>query len=269
MMRCPRPLLMAALALSMLAATAQAKTGEGERAIVPAARYPWSAVVRVNSGHGWCSGVLVGPKLVATAAHCLWSKAAGRVMAPEALRVVAGWDRGEFLAAARVAGVTVAPAWRFADLAHYGTVQAANDWALLDLAAPLGTQVGWVGLGKDAAPAMRVFAVGYGQDLKHVPTAHFGCHLLSQVEGGLWLHTCDALHGDSGGPVMVWTKHGPRLAALHVAALGMGGGRTLGGAVGIQSFRAAALAHGAATTSHAGPLARPLDPGLPAKAAGR
>jgi hypothetical protein len=67
---------------------------------------------------------------------------------------------------------------------------------------------------------------------------------------------------------MAWTKDGPRLEALHVAALGFGGGRTVGGAVGIASFRAAALAHGAATTSRTGPLARPLDPAMAARLAG-
>ena len=208
----------AARLLLLLLLPAAALAGE-ERSIVPAAEYPWSAVGRVNYGHGWCSGVLVGPRLAVTAAHCLWNQASGRPMLPGALHFIAGWDRGDFLDASLVTGVTLAPGWHFAGMTHYDADQAANDWALLDLAKPLGDEVGWVAPGEPVAAGTTVFAVGYGMDRKHVPTAHVGCHLLRQLGNGLWLHSCDALHGDSGGPVMVWTRGGPRLEALHVAAL--------------------------------------------------
>ena len=256
----------AALALGLLlAALAPPKSGAiaDDRVIVPAAQYPWSAVGRVNSGHGWCSGVLLAPKLVATAAHCLWSHATRRPMLPEALRFVAGWDRGDFLDASVVVAYQVAPQWNFAAMEHYDSAVAAHDWALLELEKPVGDQVGWVALGDGQVAGMRVSAIGYGEDRKHVPTADIGCHLGTQRPEGVWLHDCAAVHGDSGGPVLVWRDGGPVLVAIHVASLG-----GLGGAVGVTDFHAAAFAKGASKTSHVGPLALPADPAMVARLKG-
>ena len=234
-----------------------------ERVIVAAAQYPWSAVGRVNSGHGWCSGVLLGPKLVATAAHCLWSHATRRAMLPAALRFVAGWDRGDFLDASVVVAYRVAPQWTFAAMEHYDSVAASHDWALLELEKPVGDQVGWVALGDGQDAGMRVSAIGYGEDRKHVPTADIGCHLRRQLPEGVWLHDCAAVHGDSGGPVLVWRDDGPVLVAIHVASLD-----GLGGAVGVTDFHAAAMAKGASKTSRVGPMAVPADPEMVARLKG-
>jgi len=254
--------------LALLLALAPLTAIADEKLVVPATQYPWSAVGRVNYGHGWCSGVLLGPKLAVTAAHCLWSHASRRQMLPEALRFVAGWDRGDFLDASVVVGYQIAPGWRFADMEHYNAAAAANDWALLELERPVGDQVGWVGLGEGPAANMRVVAIGYGQDRKHVPTADIGCHLLSKRADGGWMHDCAALHGDSGGPVLVWKDGGPLLIGIGVAAFGMSDGRTLGSAVAVTDFKAAALAKGASRSGRPGPLAQPADPAMVGKLTG-
>lgn len=257
-------LLLSAVASDAQAAQLKGIKGQDDRVTVAAAEYPWSTVGRLHNGQGGhCSAVLVGPRVAVTAAHCLWNRKTRRPMPAQALRFAAGWERGEFLKAASVARYEIAPEWRF-DLA-YGPGPASVDWAVLELTEPLGDEVGWMALGGVPAVGMTVTTVGYGQDRKHVPTAHIGCRIQGRLPQGVWTHDCDAVHGDSGAPVLVWVQGQPRLVGIHVATFSPAGGPTLGGTVGIDTFAATAAKWGAAPGSHAGPLSKSLDPAIKAR----
>lgn len=241
--------------------------GADDRVAVVAAEYPWSTIGRVNNGMGGhCSGVLVGPRLVVTAAHCLWNKKTRQPMPAQSLRFVAGYDRGNYLDFAAVERMVVAPGWSFG--VAYGPDQAGRDWALLVLDKPLGEQVGWVALGAVPRQGQAVVTVGYGQDKAHVPTAHIGCTVTGWL-GAALTHDCDAVHGDSGAPVLVWQGEVPRLAAIHVATFSTTGGTVLGGAVPVTAFAAEAAKQGAATAAGPGPLSKRLDPAVKARVEGR
>ncbi|MBX9634594.1 MAG: trypsin-like serine protease [Magnetospirillum sp.] len=236
--------------------------GGDDRVMVEAGQYPWSAMGRLNNGiGGHCSGMLVGPKLLATAAHCLWNQRTRAVIPVTSLTFVAGYDRGTYLKASKVARMHPSPAWNFASPG--GFAGRVNDWALLELEEPLGDEVGFVALGADPEQGQAVTAAGYGKDKAHVPTAHLGCHVLER-RGGLFVNDCDAVQGDSGGPMLVWRDGQPRLAALNVALLLDSG--ELGIAVGVSAFRAEAAKLGAATVGKAGSVSKPLDAGIKAKA---
>ena len=57
------------------------------RLIVEAMEYPWSALGRLNTGgRGFCTGILIGPRLVLSRAHCLYNGTEGRWWAPGAVR---------------------------------------------------------------------------------------------------------------------------------------------------------------------------------------
>lgn len=242
--------------------------GTDDRVEVVAGQYPWSAVGRVNNGQGGhCSGVLVGPRLAVTAAHCLWNKKTRQPMPATSLRFVAGYDRGQYLAFTAVERTVISPGWRFD--AAYSPALAAEDWALLVLAEPLGEAVGWVALGASPKAADWLVTVGYGQDKAHIPAAHLGCHIAGPLEGGVLTHDCDAVHGDSGAPVLVWRDGAPSLAAIHVATFGFGGGKFLGGAVPVTAFAAEARRQGAQADGRAGRLSQPLDPATQARVAPR
>lgn len=236
--------------------------GDDDRVAVSAEEYPWSAMGRLNNGlGGHCSAVLVGPKLVATAAHCLWNQRTRAVIPVGSLTFVAGYDRGNYLKASKVAQMHPAPGWNFA--APGGLAGRVNDWALLELAETLGDDVGWIALGGDPEPGMAVTAAGYGKDKAHVPTAHLGCHVLER-RGGLFVNDCDAVQGDSGGPMLVWQGGQPRIVALNVAVLT--GAGDLGVAVGVGAFKAEAVRLGAAAAGKAGARSKPLDALVKAKA---
>ena len=228
----------------LLTSSAQAD----QRHEVSVNQYPYSAVARVGFGHGWCSAVLIGPDLAATAAHCLWNKATGRQMGAGALNVVVGWNRGMVTDGAGVAQVVLSPDWVPEQVIHYGQAQAQKDWALLRLDKPLGQTAGWLALDGGITPGQSVVAVGYGEDRKHVAVAHSGCQMQQQTAPGLWLHSCDAVHGDSGGPILS-TDALPHVIAINVARLG----ENRGAAVAASQFQVAARSLGAPTQSRSVP----------------
>lgn len=181
------------------------------RAPVDARTPPWNALGRVQSQvTGRCTGVLVAPDLVLTAAHCLVTRAGG-LARPESLRFLLGYRLGEYAALGQVASVRVAPGF---DAARRGPVEA--DWALLRLAAPL--PVAPLPLwDAPVPPGARLMLAGYQQDRPEVLLANMDCALLGR-EGALLRHGCAATRGASGAPLLLVLPDG-RVAVAGVAAV--------------------------------------------------
>lgn len=226
-------MLLASLLLVARIAPGQTQTlplrpgvGSADRRVpVDVAVAPWNGLVRVQTELGErCSGFLVAPRLVMTAAHCLYLPRVDRFILPDEVHVLLAYRAGSYAAHARVARFMVPSHYRPRDEA----TTAGEDRALLTLDHAIGDAVVPVAPAPDRMPAP-VRLAGYGQDRDEVAVAEPGCALIGRTTDGggrpLLVHDCEATRGTSGAPVL-WRRPDGRWAAVGIqieADAGAGG----------------------------------------------
>ena len=172
--------------------------------------YPWSSIGKVNFAgfdeQQSCTGSVIGPKQLLTAAHCLYhaKSPAHQLLSAGAIHILLGFNRGEYRTHRVGARYAVSPKFEYG---NKGT--AGDDWAVVYVDEPFPPDITPLRLATTRSlPGTLVETAGYSTYQSKVMTADKHCQIKAvSADGKFVFNDCVFRHGNSGGPLL--GKNGP------------------------------------------------------------
>nr|WP_259990157.1 trypsin-like serine protease [Sulfitobacter sp. S190] len=195
----------------------------------------WEAVGRLDiNGASFCTGALIAPKLVLTAAHCLFDRRTKERIDGSEVQFLAGWRNGRAGAYRDVKRAVIHPKYVYDG--DVSSERVKHDLAILELTHPVrNTTIKPFRTAPRPRRGDQVGVVSYALERAEAPSLQEVCEVLARQDGVL-VTSCSVDFGSSGAPIFVFRDGEPYIVSV-VSAKAEAGGKpvSLGTALG-QSF---------------------------------